>query len=166
ISFTLLKKRCTGIGTALAYGIGHGGIEAVLLAGLAMVNSIITSVMINAGQIETITGVLSGELLEQANIQIAALASSAPYLFLVGGIERLFALGVQTALSVIVFYAVHGKNKKWLFPLAILIHAVIDIPAAALQVGLIQNILLVEALVGVSAVLLVLAAKSVHEKNK
>ncbi|MDR0538038.1 MAG: YhfC family intramembrane metalloprotease [Tannerellaceae bacterium] len=47
ISFKILKKKYNGIGTGLAYGIGHGGIEAVLLAGLSMIVSIVFCIMIN-----------------------------------------------------------------------------------------------------------------------
>jgi uncharacterized membrane protein YhfC len=31
VSFNILKKKYTGIGTGLSYGIGHGGIEAILI---------------------------------------------------------------------------------------------------------------------------------------
>jgi uncharacterized membrane protein YhfC len=166
ISFNLLKKKYDGIETGLAYGVGHGGIEAVLLAGFSMVNAIITSIIINMGKIETIIGKLQGEILEQTNSQIATLATTVPYLFLVSGIERIFAIGVQISLSVIVFYAVYGKNKKWLFPLAILLHAIIDIPAASMQAGLVKNIILVEGILCFCTVLLIITAKNIHEKNK
>jgi uncharacterized membrane protein YhfC len=166
ISFNILKKKYNGIGTGLAYGVGHGGIEAVLLVGLSMVNAIITGIIVNMGKIETITGKLQGAALEQTNSQIAALATAAPYLFLVSGIERIFAIGTQISLSVIVFYAVYGRNKKWLFPLAIILHAIIDIPAAAMQVGLLNNMVLVEGLVCLCTIFYIILAKNIHERNK
>jgi uncharacterized membrane protein YhfC len=166
ISFNILKRKYNGIGTGLAYGIGHGGIEAVLLAGLSMVNAIITSIIVNAGKIETITGKLQGEILEQTNRQISTLATTASYLFLISGVERIFAIGIQISLSIIVFYAVYGRNKKWLFPLAIILHAIIDIPAAAMQVGLLKNTVLVEGLVCLGAILAIIIAKYIHKEIK
>jgi uncharacterized membrane protein YhfC len=72
---------------------------------------------------------------------------------------------IQISLSIIVFYAVYGKNKKWLFPLAIILHAIIDIPAAAMQIGLLKNVFLVEGLVCLGTILAIIIAKNIHEKN-
>jgi uncharacterized membrane protein YhfC len=116
------------------------------------------------GTIETITGKLQGKILEQTNSQISTLVTTAPYLFLVSGIERIFAMGVQISLSIIVFYAVYGKNKKWLFPLAIILHAIIDIPAAAMQAGLMKNMVLVEGLICLGTISVIIIAKNIHEK--
>ena len=78
----------------------------------------------------------------------------------------MFAISIQISLSIIVFYAVNGKNKLWLYPLAIIFHAIIDIPAAAMQAGIINNIIKVEAVIAISAVLAVLIAKYIHERLK
>jgi len=164
IAFNLLKKKYEGIGTALSYGIGHGGIEAILLAGAGMISSIVTSIIINAGNIESITGSLQGEALAAASIQIQALALTAPYMFLVGGFERLFAIAVHISLSVVVYYSVFSKKKLWLYPLAILLHAIVDVPAMIFQTGGIKSIFVVEVIVCVFAVCLVFFAKYLHGK--
>jgi uncharacterized membrane protein YhfC len=164
IAFKILKRKYEGIGTALSYGIGHGGIESILIAGLGMINSIATSIIINAGKIETITGKLQGETLVAAYNQIAGLVTAAPYMFLVSGIERLMAIAVQLSLSVIVFYAVFGKKKAWLYPLAIVLHAMVDIPAMIFQTGGIKNVFVVEGIICVLAVCLALFAKYLHRK--
>src|SRR5262249_16218571 len=39
-------------GTAVAYGLGHGGIEAVLLGGLAMTQTFVLAVMLNSGTLD------------------------------------------------------------------------------------------------------------------
>ena len=165
IAFNILKrKKYEGIGTALSYGIGHGGIESILLAGLAMISSIATSIIFNSGNIEAITGKLQGDALAAAYNQIAALATAAPYMFLVSGLERMFAITVHLSLSVVVFYAVFGKKKAWLYPLAILLHAIVDIPAMIFQTGGIKNVLVVEVIVCLFAVCLALFAKYLHKK--
>jgi uncharacterized membrane protein YhfC len=164
ISFSALKKlkkNYKGVGAGLSYGIGHGGIEAVALAGAAMINNIVLSVMISSGSAENILADLKGDTLLQASAQITALTTTESYLFLIGGVERLFAMGVQIALSILVFYAVY--KKLWLYPLAILLHALVDIPVALMQVGVIKNIFFVEGLVGISCALLLLLAAYIHK---
>jgi uncharacterized membrane protein YhfC len=164
IAFKILKKKYQGIGTALSYGIGHGGIESILLAGLAMINSIATSIIFNTGNIESITGKLQGDMLAAANNQLVALITTAPYMFLVSGIERMMAIAVQLSLSVVVFYAVFGKKKTWLYPLAIVLHAIVDIPAILFQIGVIKSIFAVEGIICVLTVGVVLFAKYLHKK--
>jgi uncharacterized membrane protein YhfC len=165
IAFKILKrKKYEGIGTALSYGIGHGGIEAILLAGLSMISSIATSIIINTGNIETITGKLQGDVLAAANSQLTALITTAPYVFLVSGIERVMAMAVQLSLSAIVFYAVFGKKKTWLYLLAIVLHAIVDIPAVLFQIGVIKSIFAVEGIICLLAVCLVLFARYLHGK--
>jgi len=163
IAFKILKRKYGGIGTALSYGIGHGGIESILLAGMSMINSIVSSIIINTGNIEMIRGNYQGETLATVNDHMAALVAAAPYMFLVSGIERLMAIAIQLSLSVIVFYAVFGKNKLWLYPLAIIFHAIVGIPAMVFQMwGL--NLFLTEGIVCLLAVCVVLFAKYLHGK--
>jgi uncharacterized membrane protein YhfC len=169
IAFKILKRKYHGmkyhgIGTALSYGIGHGGSESVLLAGLSMLIAIAASIIINTGNIEVITGRFQGEVLAVINNQIGALLTTAPYIFLISGIERMMALAVQLSLSVMVFYAVFGRNNVRLYPLAIIFHAVVDLPAVLFQIGEIKNIFMVEGIICLLAVCLVLFAKYLHGK--
>ena len=166
LSFHILKKKYRGFSTALSYGTGHGGIEAMLLAGFAMINSIVFSIMINFGMADTITAPLSGAALTQANEQIAALCTAAPYMFLVSGFERLFAIALQLSLSVIVYYSVTSKGKWWLFPTAIALHALADVPAALMQAGVLSNIWVVEGIIMISAVALSMLAVFTHKHLK
>jgi uncharacterized membrane protein YhfC len=166
ISFKILERKYNGIGTGLAYGVGHGGIESIIIVGLSIVNTIVFSIMLNMGTIETITAKLQGGALEQINTQMEALLTTPSHLFLIGGIERIFAIAIQISLSIIVFYSVHAKDKLWLYPFAILLHAIMDIPAAAMQVGIIKNIYLVELFVCISTIVLLIITKYIHEKLK
>ena len=167
ISFNILKKKNhKGIITGLSYGIGHGGTEAVLIAGLAMIASIVFCIMINTGNAELITGKLQGGALETMSALIDTLKTTAPYMFLISGIERTFAIIIQVSLSVIVFYSVFNKGKIWLYPLAIILHAVIDIPAAVFQVKIIENVLVIEGIICLSAAALAALAVILHKKQK
>jgi uncharacterized membrane protein YhfC len=153
-----------GVETALSYGIGHGGIESILIAGLSMLSAVVSSIIINTGNIEIITSKLQEEALVAVYNQLSALVTTAPYMFLVGGIERVMAIAVQLSLSVMVFYAVFGKNKLWLYPLAIVFHAIVDLPALLFQIGVIKNIFIVEGIILVLAVCVALFAKYLHGK--
>ncbi|GHT81921.1 putative membrane protein YhfC [Bacteroidia bacterium] len=163
IMFSLLKKKYSGIGTGLSYGIGHGGVEAVLLAGVAMISSLVFSVMINNGTTDLLPASVQGAAMDKI---VTTLTDTAPYMFLISGVERIFAIVIQISLSVIVFYSVYSTGKGWLFPAAILLHAIIDCPAAMMQTGVITNVFLVEGLVAISAVLVSCLAVRVHKKLK
>ncbi|MDR2374805.1 MAG: YhfC family intramembrane metalloprotease [Treponema sp.] len=164
LSFTILKKKYNGIGTGLSYGIGHGGIEAIMFVGIAMIGNLVFSIIINTGNVEILTMNIEGEALTQLNAQINALTMLEPYMFLVGGVERLFALGVQISLSIIVYYSVYCKNKLYLYPLAVIIHALIDVPAMLMQTGIIKQVAVVEISVGISSVILLVLTRKIHEK--
>jgi uncharacterized membrane protein YhfC len=161
VMFSLLKKKYSGIGTGLSYGIGHGGVEAVLIAGVAMISNLVFSIMINNGTTALFPASVQGAAMDKI---VTGLTDTAPYIFLMGGIERIFAIAIQISLSVIVFYSVYSTGKRWLFPLAILLHAIIDCPIAIMQTGVITNVFLVEGIAAISAVLLGCFAVRVHKK--
>lgn len=125
--------------TGISYGLGHGGIEAILLAGIASINNFIFALMINGSAVPP-----GQEALAQQLIGLQ------PYIFLFPGVERVFAMVLQISLSMIVLKAVTDRNY-WYFALAIALHAAIDFPAVLFQTGLIQNILLLEGIVAVFA---------------
>jgi len=164
IAFTILRRKYSGIGSGLSYGIGHGGAEAILLAGITMLIIFVASILVNTGNIEIITGRFQGEALAAIQSQIENVSGAAPYMFLLSGIERLAAIAIQLSLSVMVFYAVYRRSKIWLYPLAIVFHAIIDIPAAAMQAGLLSNVLLVEGMVCLAAIAIVFFAIFLHRK--
>lgn len=166
LSFNILKKKYNGIGTGLSYGVGHGGIEAIIFVGITMISNLVFSTIINTGNMAILIKNIDGEALTQLNTQISALATVEPYMFLIGGIERIFALGIQISLSIIVYYSVYSENRLYLYPLAIILHALIDVPAMLMQTGIIKQMIIVEILAGISAVVLIILAKKIHEKIK
>jgi len=164
-AFNILKKKYSGVETGLAYGVGHGGIESILLAGVSTAVMAVTSILINTGNAAMVRGQAQGEVLAAINNQIEFIATARPYLFLIGAFERVMAVCVQLSLSVIVFCSVYRK-KLYLFPLAILLHAIVDVSAMAFQTGVIKNVLLVEGLILVCAAALLFLAKYIYNKGK
>ena len=139
LAFKLLLKNEREPITALSCGIGHGGMEAILLVGLTMVNNLILTAAVSVGGI-TDPAVL--DLAEQ-------LASTPAGMFLWAAVERFGAIVLHLANSVLVCAAVREPGQKWLFPAAILAHAAVDFVAvvsnAYLPVAVAEIIVLVLA---------------------
>ena len=107
-----LKKQRTP-GTALAYGAGHGGAEAVLLVGVTMLNNLL--VLLLAG---------SGAVTDPAVLAAAeTLAATPAGMFLWAALERVAAVALHVSNSVLVFAAAGQREKRWLYPAAVLLHA-------------------------------------------
>jgi uncharacterized membrane protein YhfC len=117
-------------GAAVAYGIGHGGLEAILLGGLATAQTLAFARLLNSGRLETTLGpLLSPDALAQlrGGLEHLTLTDLA-----MGTLERLIAVLIQIGLSLLVWRAVEKRHLE-LLALAVLLHAVIDFPAALFQ---------------------------------
>ncbi|MZP30429.1 YhfC family intramembrane metalloprotease [Heliobacterium undosum] len=129
IAFTAWLKTLRAWKDGVAYGLGHGGIESLLIGGIMGVQSVLMARMINTGTLGDLGGKLPPEALEQAK---NLLLSTPPLAFLAGGLERNIALAMQIALSLLVLYGVREGKIAILFA-AIAAHAVIDFPVALYQ---------------------------------
>lgn len=130
--------------SAVLFGAGHGGIEAILVGGLALLAYF---VMLAYREIDLATIVPAAQL-ETARQQVQAYWSVAWYDSLLGALERAMALVCQVAMAVLVMQAFLRRNWLWL-GLAILYHAAIDGVAVAAMRSL--GIYWTEALVGLFA---------------
>lgn len=148
VAFKLMRKKYNTSGDALSYGLGHGGVEAVIILGLVMVSNIVMAMMINSGSINSLTGLVPAE---QMQAVVNGLVATPPAMFLVGAVERLGAVAFHVGASVLVYLAASKRASLWFFPLAILLHALLDFPAALYQMGVIKEIWVIEAFVLVFA---------------
>lgn len=96
-----LKKR-RSVRDGIAFGAGHGGIEAIAVLGVTALANIIGAGSLSVGEWS---------------------------LVLAGGAERLFALAAQIGFSVMVMESVREKKPLWLL-LAFALHMLIDFGAA------------------------------------
>ena len=165
ISFALGKKYLVKNENALMYGAGHGGFESICLVGLTMVNNLIWSYMINTGNVASLTGSLSGDALTQVEQSITALITTPSYQFLLGGIERVLAIVLHIALSVLVWFAVKWRGKLYLYPLAIFLHFAVDAAGAALSM-LGVNVILIEVVIALFTALTAVIARRVWQNTK
>jgi len=148
---TVLKKQ-NNRGTALGYGIGHGGIEAILIGGLSAVSTLVLLLSVNASGMAGYLATLPSQTADAMSATILSLYSTSGFMFLVMGLERLVAMALQLGLSVLVFTAVKNKKYRYLFPVAILIHVLADFPAALYQKGVITNVYLIEGWAAILAI--------------
>jgi uncharacterized membrane protein YhfC len=106
---------------AVLYGVGHGGIEAVLLGGLALFAFFQALAYRNAD----LAQVVPAEQLEMARAQIEAYWSAPWYGAILGAVERCLAIVVQITLAVLVFQAILRRNVLWLGA-GVLWHTAVD----------------------------------------
>jgi len=105
----------------IAYGIGHGGIEAIIFCGVPLIITIVNSLA---------TGTLPNE---------------PAYLFLVSGIERISAMTFHVGASLMVLYAVRERKYRYVL-YAILAHSILDS-----AIGFIKGIFFIELWAAVAA---------------
>lgn len=128
-----------GVERALGAGVGHGGIEAVVVAGFGMVTSIVLSVtVVNAGAADSFLSQLPEALRGGYAQRLDALAATPAPLYLLGVGERVIAIALHIALSVLVWMAFSGRIGRWWILGAVLAHALCDVGAALYQGGAIS----------------------------
>lgn len=124
----------------MAYGIGHGGIEAFLIGAVAAVQMLVFATMLNNGSFEAFKTQMPPELYSD----LISVLTGPSWFFLLIGVERVFAFIVQIMLSLLVLYGVY-KNKIQFYIIAVLLHAMFDIPAVLYQLDM-AHILVVEGI--------------------
>ncbi len=145
ISFKWLLKKQNRVQDSLSYGVGHGGIEAMLIVGTTYLNNLAISLLINQGLIETL-----GLDTEVQEIIVTQLTQISPFIFSLAGYERLMTMIIQIGLSVLVFKAIRERKNRY-YGVAILLHVLLDFPAALAQTE-VFNIFIAEGIVTLFAI--------------
>ena len=151
---TILRKKRGNDANGLMYGAGHGGIEAIILLSVTMIMNVVLCLQYNAGN----TLAFGSEATAQQLIDTPS------WYYLVGAVERLSAVTIHVSLSVLVWFAAKNSKRFWLYPLAILLHLLVDAVAVILN-GLGVNVWIIEGVVYVTAILCVIVAIVVWKKN-
>lgn len=124
LSMKYVMKKSLSYKNALMYGAGHGGMEAVLILGMTSFNNLVSAVMINSGHL--VSSLAEGSDVEAIISHLSPLWTLPAWQFFMGGFERIMAITLHIALSVLVYQAVRKKCCLWLYPTAILLHAGIN----------------------------------------
>jgi uncharacterized membrane protein YhfC len=106
---------------AIMYGIGHGGIESIVIVGLLGLLSLFNLVVTSTLNLNTLTPAQHATVVHQ----FALLNAQPVWQPLLGAWERLWTLPIHIALSVVVLQVFRRKNIAWL-GFAIFVHAVVD----------------------------------------
>lgn len=117
-----VARRVRGWRAGLQYGAGHGGAEAIIFGVLAAVNTISLLATRSMG---SATQALPPEALDQLRAAQTAYWSMSPWLPVVGGLERIFAITLQIAMALLVVRAVTHRQPVF-FVAAVALHALID----------------------------------------
>ena len=158
VAFSILKKKFTARETAISYGIGHGGFEAVY-TGITMLSFIVMAILVNSGNVDEVTKNLTPEQIPTAMEQLTQYANQSFGTSMLGIVERIGAVTLHIGLSILVFRAVYDRRKFWLYPLAILLHALTDFSIVFVK----DNVLLAEGLLLLLGTLvLVIAVRFVY----
>ena len=136
----LEKKRNLEEKDALAYGLGHGGLELLYLGMGSLISLLILF-----------------SLIQSSNTDVANLLPKTT-------LETVQALVLQIGLSVWVYQSV--RQKKWIYLIAAYgLHALFDLAPALSQVGWIANPLVVEGILLVEVLAFVWLTKSTFWKK-
>lgn len=125
---TVLKKR-KNRETSISYGLGHGGFEVMFILGINFITYISYALMINSGTFGDVVRQVEAIAPDQVGAYTAIpeqLAAFTAFSIFLAIWERVFSVLFHIGASVIVFYAAKEKKKLWLYPLAILLHTIMD----------------------------------------
>ena len=116
------------------YGIGHGGLESIVLVGLlSSALSLLNILVIQSLDITKLPAAQQTALRDQ----FAMIAAQPGWVPLLGGYERLCAIAFHIAMSIVVLQVFRRGRIRWLW-YAVGLHFLFDFGAVALATGLPQ----------------------------
>lgn len=136
---------------AILYGVGHGGIEAILLIGLTYVNNLIYSLLINSGALTNLLSTYDADAQQTVIQQLNVLGTLPSLQFYLAGIERIGAMLFHVVLSYLIYLAVSRNNLK-LYALSIFLHGFLN--AGVVILSRMVSVLLSEIIMLLAVVLL------------
>ena len=114
----------------VAAGLGHGGIEAILIVGMTYINNLLYAIMINTGSfqgmIQDALRTSGPEVAEQLIMVMDSLVETPSYLFYLAGYERVLTVIFHTAMSLLVCYLVYKKKAVLGVSIAFVAHFLVD----------------------------------------
>ncbi|MEO0239552.1 MAG: YhfC family glutamic-type intramembrane protease [candidate division WOR-3 bacterium] len=132
------KKEARSWEEGITFGAGHGGMESLIL-GLLVFSTSINMLIMKSGGLERLG--LSGEDFLRLKSQVEAFWSVPWYVPLLGGLERIFAITMHLAWTLLVLQSIVRSNILWLF-YAILGHTLVDGIAVFMKMKVYSTILM------------------------
>lgn len=112
----------------IAAGLGHGGIEAILIIGITYINNLLYALMINSGTYDMVIEQTAAMGVDTSSLYAAkdALINTQAYLFGLAGYERLLTMVCHTAMSLLVCYFVYKKQTFKGVLISLVLHTLLD----------------------------------------
>ncbi|MFT4216661.1 MAG: YhfC family glutamic-type intramembrane protease [Micropruina sp.] len=103
----------------VSFGLGHGGIEAVLLVGLNQLVTLGLAILVNIdpGKLDQMPAGVREPL-------VTALTMRPPLDYYLAGVERIGAIGLHIGLSVLILWGIVAGRRALAWVSAVLIHGV------------------------------------------
>ncbi len=136
LCFRFIMKKQLSAENAVSYGIGHGGFEAINVLFITSIGIIVMAVSMNSmGTAEFISSASGGNeaIAAQLAQQMENYAAINIPQAILAVYERIVAMAFHISMSVIMMEAVMIKGRIWLYPTAIVLHALLDTPAVLYQ---------------------------------
>lgn len=134
IAFRFFLKNYKNPLTSISFGIGHGGIENIIVAGVGYFELATIGKMVNDGTIEQLYEMSKGN--ESTIAQIKGIVSTVEnfelYFCFLGIMERIAATIAHIIFSVFVYKGVIENSKRYV-AFAIILHSFFDIAPALYQ---------------------------------
>ena len=164
---TVLKKR-RNRETSVSHGIGHGGMEAFVLLAVTGAQYLVYAVLIRSGKLDALIAAAAAGGADTSALEAlpAQLASISPLTACLALLERVSGMLLHTGLSVLVFYACK-RSKYVLYVLAVLLHALFDVPAALWQAGVLKSLGVLEGCLLIYALaFLILTVRLLYRRDE
>lgn len=158
VMFKTVLRKYPERSAAVTAGIGHGGIEAMLLSGATTAAYLVFALFLNAGDSVGLS------LFGNAEGVVALSAMLGQYTVgycLLLCLERMSALALHVSLSIFVFQAARCRRRSGLL-FAIALHAIFDMPAALYQAGVLRDLFAVELYLAVCALYALRSARKCY----
>lgn len=117
----LMRREAKTWAKALMFGLGHGGLESMLLVGGLSLLTLVNLIALSSMNLQN----LPEQQRTLVSQQLAAIAAQPAWTPLIGAYERFWTIGIQVAFSVIVLQVFRSGRLYWLW-VAIIGHALVD----------------------------------------
>ncbi|MBE6992351.1 MAG: YhfC family intramembrane metalloprotease [Ruminococcaceae bacterium] len=122
-------ERCTA---AVGFGIGFAGYSSIYVGIMAISNFALALTVQNYG-IDNVIAESAPESAAELQMILEGMCSADPWGFFMEGINKLFFIIQQIAMSVLVWYAATRDDCQYLLPGSLVLHAAISVPVALYQ---------------------------------
>lgn len=142
----ILSKKLT-FQKGFAAGLGHGGIESIIIVGITYLNNLIYVIMINTGSFDKMLQQTAALGVDTRSLEItkSVFVNASPLFFYTAGYERIVTMIFHVALSLLVCYFVWKKKDIMGVLICLGLHTLTDFATPMLDYLCVQHFRLAEA---------------------